>query len=242
MDVLYQDDLAYIHAVAFGGLARGAADEIIRRIGAATIPIRTVVDAGCGAGHLSAAMVRAGFEVVGIDCSAEMISMAREAVPGARFVHGSIYDVELPRCQVIVAVGETLAYHTADAPADVLVEGFFHRAADVLPAGGLLVFDLIELGEPPLTGRFWSSGEDWVVMADTREDQASRALFRGIETFRRVGDLYRRGREVHELRLFDTAAVCDQLADCGFSVETASTYGVQPLYTRRRAFFCTRMP
>jgi len=41
---LYQEDLAYIQAVAFGGLANGAMPAVIERLRASRIPVRRVVD------------------------------------------------------------------------------------------------------------------------------------------------------------------------------------------------------
>lgn len=240
MGSLYGPDLAYIHATAFGDLARGAAPEIVRRLRSAALPIRRVVDVGCGAGPLAAQLVVAGFEVTGIDPSADLIARARAAVPQARFVAASVFDIELPVCEGIVAVGEPLTYHSAGADADQLVYSLFRRACAVLPAGGMLIFDVIETGEPPLAGRSWFSGEDWAVMAETTEDAAARTLTRAIETFRRIGDLYRRGQETHRVRLFETAELAGQLAACDFTVETATAYGAYRLPTRRRAFFCTR--
>jgi hypothetical protein len=134
-----------------------------------------------------------------------------------------------------------LTYHPDGAEADLLVQNLFKRVADRLPPGGLFIFDIIELGEPPLTGRSWSSGADWVVLVETQEDQHSRTLVRRIETFRRVDKCYRRGREVHRVRLFDTAVLCHQLVACGFAVDTAQAYGAERLAPRRRAFFCTRV-
>jgi SAM-dependent methyltransferase len=241
MDSLYTEDLAYIQAAAFGGLAQGATPEILRRLNSAAIPIRRVVDVGCGAGPLTAALVQAGFEATGIDKSAELLALARAAVPQARFIHNSIYDAEIPPCDAIVALGEPLTYHDETADAERLVKGFLERASNVLPASGILIFDVIEVGEPSLAGRVWSSGSDWAVLVDTQENQDSRTLVRDIETFRRVGQFYRRGREVHRVRLFDANILCNQLATCGFEVETAQAYGAQRLGPRRRSFFCTRV-
>ena len=237
---LYGQDLAYIQVAGFGGLARGAAPEFVRLLQSAAIPIRSVVDAGCGAGILAAALVEAGFSVTGIDNSADLLTIARAAVPQARFVNGSIYEVEIPGCQAIVAAGEPLTYHDEPAEADRLVQSFFERASAILPSSGVLIFDVIETGEPSLSGRFWSSGDDWAVLAETSEDQAARTLVRTIETFRRVSDLYRRGREIHRVRLFESRALIDQLTGFGFAVRTAQAYGAHPLAPRRRAFFCTR--
>jgi SAM-dependent methyltransferase len=241
MGSLYTEDLAYIQAAAFGGVAQGAAPEVLRLLNTVAIQVRRVVDVGCGAGPLTAALIHAGFEVTGIDKSAELLAIARAAVPRARFVHKSIYDAEIPACEAILALGEPLTYHAEDADGDRLVKRFLERASDVLPAGGMLIFDVIELGEPSLAGRFWSSGDDWAVLVDIQENQDSRTLIRDIETFRQVGQFYRRGREVHRVRLFDTRTLCNQLASCGFSMETAQAYGEQRLGSRRRAFFCTRI-
>ncbi len=237
MDALYNRDLAHIQAAGFGNLARGAAPEIIRLLKSAPVQIRRVVDAGCGAGPLTAALVAAGFEVTGIDSSAELLAIARSDISKARFIPGSVYETQIPACEAIVALGEPLTYHREGADADFLVGSFFRAASHVLPAGGMLVFDVIELGGPSLAGRYWSSGENWAVLAETEEDQGSRTLVRNIETFRLVDRLYRRGCEVHRIRLFDTATLLNQLAACGFSTETAQAYGVQKLAPRRRAFF-----
>jgi len=241
MEQLYKQDLAYIQAAAFGNLAQGAAPEIIRLLKCAPVPIQRVVDVGCGAGPLSAALVEAGFEVTGIDSSAELLAIARTANSKAHFIHGSVYETQIPACEAIVALGEPLAYHAEGADAEFLVGSFFRAASDVLPAGGMLIFDVIELGGLSLAGRYWNSGEDWVVLAENEEDQSSRTLVRNIETFRQVGQFYRRGYAVHRIRLFDTATLLNQLAECGFSTETAQAYGTQKLAPRRRAFFSTRM-
>ena len=45
----------------------------------------------------------------------------------------------------------------------------------------MLIFDVIETGEPSLAGRFWTSGTDWAVVAETTEDQPSRTLIGMIE-------------------------------------------------------------
>lgn len=241
MGSLYGQNLAYIQAAAFGRLAKGAAPEIVRLLKSATIQIHKVVDVGCGAGPLTSALVEVGFEVTGIDSSAELLAIARAAVPRAHFVNASIYDEEIPACEAIVALGESLTYHAEGVDADSLVQSFFQRASDILPPGGMLIFDVIELGEPSLAGRFWSSGEEWAVLVDTWEDQDFRTLVRNIETFRRVDHLYRRGYEIHRVRLFDTGILCSQLAACGFATETAQSYGTQRLGPRRRAFFSTRI-
>jgi SAM-dependent methyltransferase len=200
-----------------------------------------VIDVGCGAGPLTKALVEAGFDVTGIDTSADMLELARANVPRAHFVHASIFDMEIRNCEAVVALGEPLTYHPEGANADDLIYDLFRSVGHALPAGGLLIFDVIGLGEPPLTGRSWRSGEDWAVLVETTENQAARTLLRNIEVFRRLGGAYRRSREVHTIRLFDVATLQGQLASCGFTTETSASYGAQPLPPRRQAFFATRL-
>ena len=242
MATLYQCDLAYVHAAAFETLTRGAAREIVLRLQRSSALVRKVMDVGCGAGALTKALVDVGFEVTGVDTSAEMLQLARANIPEARFVHASIYDTEIRGYDAVVAVGEPLTYHSEEADADNVVRNFFQRVADALPSGGLLIFDVIGLGEPPLAGRTWSSGDDWAALVETTENQTARTLVRNIEVFRRIGDAYRRSHEVHRVHLFDLSVLRNQLSFCGFATETSRSYGAQQLPPRRHAFFATRLP
>lgn len=239
MNELYGQDLAFIQGSGFGDFARGSALEIIRLLRDASVPVRRVLDVGCGAGPLSAALLEAGFEVTGIDVSGELLSIARSACPSGRFLQGSIYELPIPACEAVLAVGESLTYQETEG-AEERLRSFFQRASAALPAGGMLIFDVIEVGEPSLAGRFWKAGDDWAVLAETQEDQSARVLVRNIETFRKMGELYRRGREKHLVRLFNSSELQGWLEAAGFAVTTAQSYGEFRLALRRRAFFCTR--
>jgi SAM-dependent methyltransferase len=52
---------------------------------------KRIVDVGCGTGRHSLALAEAGFEVTGIDASAEMIAVARERAPSVEFVVGDLF-------------------------------------------------------------------------------------------------------------------------------------------------------
>jgi len=242
MPAPYQKDLAYVQATAFGDFARGAAADIVNRLRKAPIQVRTVVDAGCGAGILTRALTEAGFDAIGIDSSAELLDYARQNAPQARFVHGSLYRVPLPECDALVAAGESLTYHSDLSAADDLIRGFFRTAGKILHPGGMLIFDVIGLGEPTLAGRTWRSGEDWALEVETTDDQTQRILLRSIETFRRVGEHCRRRHELHQIRLFDVPNLLKQLESCGFATDLDCCYGTYRLPARRSAVFATRLP
>jgi SAM-dependent methyltransferase len=242
MRSLYQCDLAYVHATAFEDLARGAADEIVGRLRASKARVRRVMDVGCGAGPLTRALIEPGFDVTGVDTSAELLELARANVREARFVHASVYDTDVRSYDAVVAIGEPLTYHADGADADNLISAFFQRVAEALPTGGILIFDVIGLGEPSVAGRTWRSGDDWAVLVETTENQTERTLVRNIEVFRRVGQGYRRSHEVHRVRLFDVPKLCSQLSSLGFVTETSQSYGTHRLPVRRHAVFATRLP
>jgi SAM-dependent methyltransferase len=146
MESLYQHDLAHVQARAFGKLAQGAAAKIVRRLRSSSARIRRVMDVGCGSGFLIKALADAGFEVTGINISAELLELARANAPKAHFVLASAYDVQIRALRRGCCLGEPLTYHTEGAEADNLISRFFQRVAEAVPAGGMLIFDVIGLG------------------------------------------------------------------------------------------------
>jgi SAM-dependent methyltransferase len=235
----YQEDLAYIHHIGFGQFAAKASPGLLQILKRAPITRGMLVDLGCGSGIWASRAQQAGFDVVGIDASPSMVQLAQRLAPRAEFHCGSLYDWKLPRCQVITAIGESLTYFTPGKPALALAP-LFRRLAAALVPGGLLIFDLILTGTPALDKRSWQAGHDWAILTDTRELPSSRRLIRNMTTFRKIDGLYRRGHEIHHVRIFQRDQVARALRLAGFSFRTAPHYGKMKLYPRRLAFICRK--
>jgi SAM-dependent methyltransferase len=141
---LYGPDLAHVHDVAFGGWAREAAPYVLARLREARIEDGLVVDLGCGSGIWAAELLGAGYDVLGVDASADMLTLARRRAPGAQLREGSLHEVELPPCAAITAIGEALNYH---GPPNL--ELLCRRAYAALQPDGLLVFDAAAPGREP---------------------------------------------------------------------------------------------
>jgi 2-polyprenyl-3-methyl-5-hydroxy-6-metoxy-1,4-benzoquinol methylase len=97
-----------------------------------------VLDAGCGPGLVSAALLDAGFRVVGVDLSREMIERARKrcAPHGSRatFLQVSVFDRDLDRLGPFdAALSRYVLHHIVDPTA------FLSRQVELLRPGGVLV-------------------------------------------------------------------------------------------------------
>jgi SAM-dependent methyltransferase len=214
---IYGPDLAHVHDVAFGSWAREAAPFVLARLREVGIEDGLVVDLGCGSGIWAAELLEAGFEVRGVDASAEMLELARQRAPAARLVHGSLHEAELPPCVAVTALGECVNY---GGPASL--ERLFERVHGALEPGGLFVFDAAAPGrEPDVRRRERHEGEGWVLRLEAQEDREAGTLTRRIALVRDG----RSSEEVHVLRLYEPDDVIDWLESVGFMATRHPSYG-----------------
>jgi SAM-dependent methyltransferase len=234
-EAFYSADLARVHDEGFDFWVRAAIPALLRRLRAAGIGGGLVVELGCGSGISSAALLDAGYDVLGVDVSAEMLVIARERAPAARFLHGSAHEVELPRgATAVTAIGEVLNYGGPPSLALLL-----RRVHDALAPGGLLAFDAAAPGREPDGRRQARYEQDgWEIAFENVEDRARRALTRRI-VVERDG---RRSEELHELRLYEPDDVLAWLAEAGFEqVERRDAYGDEaPLVAGLPVYVATR--
>jgi SAM-dependent methyltransferase len=239
----YGDDLAYIHDAGFGGLARNAAPILLEDLQRRGVRGGLVIDLGCGSGILSEALSAGGFEVLGIDISPAFVALARQRVPGGRFVVGSLWTADLPPCVAVAAVGECVNYLFDNTHTPEDLTRVFGRVFGALAPGGPLLLDVAEPGRVPGPGprKTHAEGEDWAVLVSAEEDAGQRLLTRHITSFRKVGELYRRDHEVHRVRLLPRAEVAAQLGAVGFEVQVLDGYGSLP-FVQGHAGFLARKP
>ena len=234
----YGEDLTHIHDEGFSEFAELATTSILELLAGRGIDSGLVVELGCGTGRTACRLIGAGFGVLGIDASPAMIATAREAVPEAEFTVASFVDVDLPTCGAVIAVGEVLGYLLDPATADGVLAEVFARVHRALEPGGLLVFDLAGPGRVAGPGpqRSWAAGEDWAVLVEAVEDRDAQRLTRAITTFCREGEGYRRGEEVHRLRLRGPAEVLDLLRGAGFRARVRRGYAGEPFAPGHRVY------
>jgi SAM-dependent methyltransferase len=106
---------------------------------------RTLLDVGCGAGHLASDFLQAGYSVTGLDLSPSMLEYARQRCAPfvetgqARFVEGDAAGFHLDERFGLVVSTFDMLNHLPDLAA---LRGAFGSVYRVLAPGGLFIFDL----------------------------------------------------------------------------------------------------
>jgi SAM-dependent methyltransferase len=226
MTDFYRDDLALIHDSGFGGTAVAAAGELLTALQARAKLEGLIVDLGCGSGILSAAMSKAGYDVLGIDISEAMIELARRRVTDGEFRVASLLSVPVPSCVAVAIVGEGVNYLADETHSIAAMGSLFARIYAALEPGGVLLLDAAGPGRVVGGGNRLGAveGDGWAVMFRS-EESGDGILTRWITSFRRVGELYRRDEEVHRQRLIDPKQLKDVLRGVGFRVRVLVGYG-----------------
>lgn len=163
--------------------------------------VKTVVDLACGTGTLTLIMSARGYEMIGVDASCDMLSVAAQKAGEEEF--------ETPPLFICQELSDLDLYGTVDAavcsldalnyvPAALLPE-VFRRIFLFLPPGGTLIFDI----QPPgrlraLDGQtFVDETEDMLCLWRAQFDEAENALIYGMDIFSRAGSNWRREQEEH---------------------------------------------
>ena len=239
----YGDDISYIHDVGFGGYVEYAAPGVLELMRGSGIEQGLVVDLGCGSGIWAKILVEAGYKVLGIDQSAEILAIARKRVAQGRFVEASFFRAKIPPCDVITSLGECLNYRFDQTNNIKTLKRLFKRAYDALRPGGLFVFDVVQVGylRKSLPSHSFQEGKDWAILLKVERDAKARTLRRSIVSFRKVGTLYRRSEENHDLILYKSSELAKELRRVGFKVHYLRGYG-QRRFSRRNSGFLARKP
>lgn len=238
---MYDADLAWIQHHGFGDFARGAAPGILDELAATGLGGGRVVDLGCGSGVLLRELTEAGYDAVGVDVSPALLALARETAPDAELVQGSAWEVELPPCVAVTAIGEVLSYVPDGEAGAPDLGALLRRVAAALTAGGLFLFDVLVTGQgEPMAYRTKREGEGWTVEVEVEEDVPSARLHRRIVTSRLVAGRWRQGEETHRLRVLRPELLTERLEASGFDVATSEAYGRFALAQRRLAFRARR--
>lgn len=236
----YNPLLAQIHHQDYGQLARKAAEVMQQLIEKAQWSTARIVDLGCGSGITAAILSEQGHGVTGVDYSGDMLALARKNAPQAKFIQASLFDYELPTCDLISAIGEPLNYLFDERSSVDELSGLFRKIFRALTPGGYFVFDLLApetLADENPQKRIVET-EAYTMFLQVTEDPVQNVLTREITVFLREGDLYRREKETHRQRLYAPDWVTAALERVGFQVDVLRHYADLALRREHYAYVC----
>lgn len=238
----YSRDLAEVHHSDYTVLAESAALTALEYLRGKDISKGRIVDLGCGSGITAKILSDAGYDVIGVDYSEDILEIARKHTPGAIFISQSIYDYVIPECSALLSVGEVFNYAFDNRVHESSLQNIFCRIYHALIPGGLFLFDILtpgSLGADNPRKRIFET-EDYTMFLKVEENTDEKTLTRDICLFTRQNDLYRKTRETHKQMLYKVAEIERYLDSAGFQYKMCKEYKEYSLRNCHIGFVCTK--
>lgn len=185
--------------------------------------IQNILELGCGSGNMTQQLLDRGYEVVGIDCSFEMLEMAREKMAnyGERLIlieqdiremDFAIYEIDC-----VLSANDTFNYILEEEELGEIFDFVWKH----LKKGGYFVFDIsspYKLSKVLGDNTFGESFEDSCYLWENYYDEEERLLTMDINIFVKEKErLYQRMIETHYQRAHDPMGLYHLLLKAGFS-------------------------
>ena len=191
--------------------------EILKREG---LHPRTAVDLACGTGSVTAILARKGLDVIGVDMSEEMLTVAQqkswELENPPRFICQPLQALYLPRgVDMAVCALDSLDYITD--PADC--EEAIRRVYKALNPGGIFIFD-VNTPEKlrAMDGQVFLDEDDDVYCVWRGEfDEETNICSYGMDLFQRHGEAWVRSFEEHREYAYSQEQLTAYLKNAGFT-------------------------
>lgn len=187
--------------------------------------ISSIIDLGCGTGEITYQLAEKGFQLTGVDLSAEMLAIAEQKQQRynlqntIRWINmdlreletATTYDIAISFCDVINYIVD-----------EQEVEQVFNRVFDSLSSGGLFLFDVhSERYLRGLTNQTFGEVRDnasylWFCHEGTEMGMVEHDLTFFIKNDQQ---LYDRIDEYHTQRTFSIQKYQDILSRCGFDLK-----------------------
>ena len=182
-------------------------------------PVHTVLDLCCGTGSLTYELSRRGYELTGVDLSADMLSLAEEKCRDLpvrpRFFCQPMENLRLPfEVDACVCCLDSVNYVLKPQK----LQRAFQRVFDCLAPGGLFLFD----ADTPeklesMDGQvFLDETEDEFCVWRGEYSQKRRVCSFWLDIFRREGNLWQRGAELHQEYAYTMDELEEYLKEAGF--------------------------
>lgn len=181
-----------------------------------------ILDLGCGTGTLTELLASAGYDMIGVDSSADMLSIAMEK--RAALGSGSLYLLQDMRefelygtVRAVVSICDSMNYLTEAA--DLLT--VFRLVENYLDWNGIFIFDLntiYKYQELLADNVFAENREECSFIWENDYDGQEMLNEYALTLFIREGDCYRKYEEVHYQRAYELKEVKELLKQAGLAL------------------------
>ena len=177
---------------------------------------RTAVDLACGTGSVTAILSKKGLQVIGVDMSEEMLTVASQKAEDAWFICQSLQQLRLPKAvDMAVCALDSLDYITN--PDDC--KEAIRRTYKYLNPGGIFIFD-VNTPEKlrAMDGQVFLDEDDDVYCVWRGEfDEQTNICSYGMDLFQRNGYFWERSFEEHREYAYSADQLVGYLKDAGFT-------------------------
>ena len=181
---------------------------------------RTVIDLACGTGSVALVMARQGYEVIGVDMSEEMLTVAAQRAAELPrmpvFSCQKLQQLRLPRgVDMAVCALDGLDYILD--PADC--QQAIRRIYRALNPGGIFIFD-VNTPEKlhAMDGQvFLDEDEDVYCVWRGEFDEQTNICSYGMDLFQREGNVWHRSFEEHQEYAYSAAELTAYSKNAGFT-------------------------
>ena len=205
-------------------------DYIIRELKNAQIGDGLVLDLGCGTGRMTRMLSDAGYDMIGVDMSEDMLMVARDASVGREdhilYLLQDMREFELyGTVRAVISVCDSMNYITEEED----LRTVFSLVNNYLDPGGLFLFDLNTiykyeklLGENTICENREEGSFIWENYYDSEEqiNEYDLTLF-----IKEEDELYRKYEETHYQRAYELDTIRSLLQQAG--LEYVGVYDVE---------------
>ncbi len=206
-------------------------DQLTKHYGA---PGQRLLDLGCGTGNLTLPLSQTGYQVIGVDSSSEMLTIAANKGLAANLglSRWRLQDMRQLRLakdsfDAVVCACDGFNYLTTQSELEQTLQGI----ANCLVPGGLLLFDLHSEHKMRHVfdgGQFVQECESGYCVWSSRFDRVSGDCWHELTIFLPLQEgLYRRQEEVHRQHYFPPQAISAALERNGFTLLGLFAWGTQ---------------
>ncbi len=193
---------------------------------------RRLLDLGCGTGTLTMLMAKAGFDVVGVDLSSDMLAIAADKglamnLSPSRWRCQDMRKLRFPRDSFDVAICACDGFNYLQNAAEL--SETLQGIAGCLKADGLLLFDLHsehKMRHVFAGGQFVQESSDgYCIWTSEFDEQTGDCLHEMTIFSQQRGDLYLRSDESHRQHHFAPEDVATLLRETGYNLLGTLAFG-----------------